>query len=221
MLVDDVEIFQPGSGNRVRNGNFESTANWVFQGNHEGSEYSDSGGGGNENRALLVRSPGRGDPHSNRIRQTILSGLTTPGQATVRARIRWLRGHPEILFRLHGNYMEAVGAAALPTDLGTPGMRNSRWRDNAPPVIRGVSHSPVLPSASQAVTVTAAVNDSDGVEQVTLHYRVDVAGGASGSIRHDRRRRRSGQVGRRWNIFRQHPRSIQRSPRGLFHRSGG
>ena len=182
MLVDDVELFRPGSSNRVRNGDFESTANWVFQGNHEGSIYVDAPGEGNDSRALLVRSPGRGDTHSNRIRQTILSGLATPGQASVRAKIRWLRGHPEILLRLHGNYMEAVGTAQLPTDLGSPGLRNSRWQENAPPVIREVSHSPVLPDASESVTVTATVSDPDGVGEVTLNYRVDISGGATGAI---------------------------------------
>ena len=182
MLVDDVELFRPGSSNRVRNGNFESTTSWVFQGNHEGSEYRAAAGGGNNSQVLLVRSPGRGDTHSNRIRQTILSGLTTPGQATLRARVRWLRGHQEILFRLHGNYMEAVGAAQLPTALGSPGLRNSRWQANAPPVIRDVAHAPILPATSESVTVTAAVSDPDGVAQVTLHYRVDISGGASGAF---------------------------------------
>jgi len=184
MLVDDVEVFRPGSSNRVRNAGFDSTSDWVFQGNHERSRYREAGGNGNDNesRALLVRASGRGDPHSNRIRQTISSGLAAPGTATIRARIRWLRGHPEILFRLRGNYMEAVGRAPLPETLGSPGVRNSRWVANGPPVIRNVSHSPVLPAASQPVTVTAAVSDPDGVDQVMLNYRVDLNGGATGEV---------------------------------------
>jgi hypothetical protein len=180
MLVDDIEVFRPGSSNRVRNAGFESATDWVFQGNHERSKYREASG--NESRALLVKASGRGDPHSNRIRQTISSGLSAPGQATIRARIRWLRGHSEILFRLRGNYMEAVGRAQLPANLGTPGLQNSRWVENGPPVIREVSHSPVLPAASEPVTVTAAVSDPDGIGQVILNYRVDISGGATGEI---------------------------------------
>ncbi|MCP3694329.1 MAG: hypothetical protein GY917_19140, partial [Planctomycetaceae bacterium] len=137
MLVDDVEVFRPGSSNRVRNARFDSDTDWVFQGNHERSRYREASDNGS--RTLLVKASGRGDPHSNRIRQTISSGLAAPGQATIRARIRWLRGHSEILFRLRGNYMEAVGRAQLPANLGTPGLQNSRWVENSPPVIRDVS----------------------------------------------------------------------------------
>ena len=180
MLVDDIEVFRPGSSNRVRNAGFESATDWVFQGNHERSKYREASD--NESRTLLVKASGRGDPHSNRIRQTISSGLAAPGQATIRARIRWLRGHSEILFRLRGNYMEAVGRAQLPANLGTPGLQNSRRVENAPPVIRDVSHSPVLPAASEPVTVTAAVSDPDGVGGVILHYRVDISGGATGEV---------------------------------------
>jgi len=180
MLVDDIEVFRPGSSNRVRNAGFESATGWVFQGNHERSTYREPSG--NESRALLVKASGRGDPHSNRIRQTISSGLAAPGQATIRARIRWLRGHSEILFRLRGNYMEAVGRAQLPANLGTPGLQNSRWVGNSPPVIRDVSHSPVLPEAMEPVRVTAAVSDPDGVGGVILNYRVDINGGDTGGV---------------------------------------
>lgn len=176
MLVDDVELFKPGSRTRVRNGNFESSSNWVFQGNHERSEIVPSGAAGNASRALVVRASGRGDPHSNRIRQTILTGLSVPGQATVRARVRWLRGHPELLFRLAGNSMEAVARASVPENLGTPGQRNSRWRANSAPTITGVTHTPVLPAANQAVSVRATVHDRDGVQEVTLNYRLDLVG---------------------------------------------
>ncbi|MGI9241456.1 MAG: lamin tail domain-containing protein, partial [Verrucomicrobiales bacterium] len=182
MLVDEVELVGPGLSNRVRNGGFESTSNWVFQGNHESSEFSEAGGAGEMGRALLVRAAGRGDTHSNRIRQTISSGLSDPGQATIRAQVRWLRGHSEVLFRLHGNFMEAVGAAKLPSNLGSPGLANSRSLPNAPPVISEVAHAPVLPGASESVVVTTTVTDVDGVGSVMLNYRVDVDGGTSATI---------------------------------------
>lgn len=35
------------------------------------------------------------------------------GTVTLRAKVRWLRGWPEMLFRLHGNHAEATGRLAL------------------------------------------------------------------------------------------------------------
>ncbi len=77
--------------------------------------------------------------------------------------MRWLKGWPEFMLRTRGNYLEAVGRMALPTNLGTPGARNSRAVANAGPAIFDVAHTPVLPAANQAVVVTARITDPDGV----------------------------------------------------------
>src|SRR5688572_7880323 len=62
---------------------------------------------------------------------------------------------------------------AVPRNLGTPGQANSRAAANAAPAIYEVAHTPILPAANQAVTVTARVSDPDQVMGVTLRYRVD------------------------------------------------
>src|SRR6185436_9265024 len=105
----------------------------------------------------------------------LTSSLNPGTTATIRAKVRWLKGNPEILLRLHGNWLEAIGGLSLPQNPGTPGARNSRSVSNAGPAIYNVSHSPVLPAANQAVTVTAAVHDPDGLTSLTLKYRVDPA----------------------------------------------
>lgn len=173
LLVDDVEVSQAGGTNRVRNSDFESTANWVFQGNHVRSSYADVDGG----KALYIRASGRGDPHSNRIRQRMQSNLTVSKDATIRARVRWLRGHPEILFRTLGNHIEVFGRAVVPANLGTPGQQNSIWIANAGPTIERVLHSPVLPAANEPISVTAIVRDRQEIGSVRLIYRNDSTDG--------------------------------------------
>ena len=85
------------------------------------------------------------------------------------------QGHPEILLRLHGNWLEATGNFLTTTALGTPGARNSRYAANAGPAITDVSHSPAQPAGSQSVAVSALVHDPDGVSSLVLNYRVDPA----------------------------------------------
>ena len=69
--------------------------------------------------------------------------------------------------------MEAFGKLQLPTNLGTPGARNSRAATNAPPAVYEVTHAPVLPAAAQPAVVTARVHDPDGVAALVVRYRVD------------------------------------------------
>jgi len=75
--------------------------------------------------------------------------------ATLRAKVRWLKGHPEILLRLKGNWLEATGNILTARNLGTPGAPNSQARPNVGPAVTAVKHSPVVPTASQPVTVCA------------------------------------------------------------------
>jgi hypothetical protein len=62
---------------------------------------------------------------------------------------------------------------SLPTNLGTPGAPNSRRLANSPPAIAEVTHYPPVPAANQTVTVTARVQDPDGVATVQCRYRLD------------------------------------------------
>src|SRR5262249_4664167 len=155
----------------VANGTFDSGANgWFFQGTHDMSYWQASGGfsGG----CLHIVATERGDTGANRVRATLTQTLGNGSTATLRAKVRWLKGSPEILLRLPGNYLEAPGAIVTTRHLGTPGARNSQARANAGPAITDVTHAPVLPAANQAVTVAARVHDPDGLSSLFLKYRV-------------------------------------------------
>jgi hypothetical protein len=173
-LVDRVEVVVNGV-NRVSNGEFENgTAGWFFQGTHRWSR-GESREGFQSARSLRVVASERGDHVANRVRTALTSPIPVGATATIRARVRWLRGHPEILLRLRNGGLEASGRLALPPFVGTPGAPNSRRLDNAPPAITAVQHQPVLPVALEPVRVFARVTDPDGVSPVTLHYRLDPA----------------------------------------------
>lgn len=174
-LVDNLELIASASAT-----NFISAANstfsagqgaWQFRGTHIRSTITNAGGFGG-GTCLYLRASTRGDSIHNRC---VVPIPVPAGVVTLRAKVRWLRGWPEMLFRLHGNHAEATGRLALPSNLGTPGARNSRAVNNAPPAIFAVEHNPVVPAASQAVVVTAAVQDADGVQTVSLKYRLDPA----------------------------------------------
>lgn len=172
-LIDNVQVLTNGV-NLIANSTFEANASgWTAEGTQSQSGHETSEGFGSA-RSYHVRAVDRGDNQINRIRTPLTTTLAagTPN-VTIRANVRWLKGHPEILLRLRGNWLECVGELALPVSPGTPGARNSRFLINAPPAITEVQHSPVLPAAGQAFVVTARVHDPDGLSSLQLRYRLD------------------------------------------------
>ncbi|MCX8155823.1 MAG: lamin tail domain-containing protein [Verrucomicrobiae bacterium] len=173
-LVDDVEVIPAGGTNLVLNGSFNQDASgWFFQGTHCRSSWEPLQGYGGPG-CLYVRASSRGDTGANRIRTRLARTLNAGETATIRARVKWLKGHPEILLRLRGNYLEATGNMLSKSNFGTPG-RASRPLGNGAPVIMDVTHSPVLPTAGQTVRVIARVFDPDGLSALFVRYRVDPA----------------------------------------------
>ncbi|MBN1268053.1 MAG: lamin tail domain-containing protein [Kiritimatiellae bacterium] len=164
-LVDDIDVRRQGGGNRCTNGNFNSgAAGWTIQGNHIQSTATTN---------LHLRATGGGDTSANRIETDLNSDLWEGTNAIISGKARWLCGHPDLLFRLRGNWMEAVCSLDIPADLGTPGAANSRVTNNAPPAVWDVTHAPILPAADEPVVVSARVHDPDNVGNVLLKYRLD------------------------------------------------
>ncbi|MEY2409392.1 MAG: hypothetical protein QOF48_2062 [Verrucomicrobiota bacterium] len=175
-LLDNVEMFAPPAGASVcTNGTFDGgLSTWVLRGDHSRSTWEPASGFPAGGPCLHVRGSARGDSIINRLRVPI-SSFSASGPCTIRYKVRWLRGWPELLVRTHGNYFDCVGRMSIPANLGTPGARNSRAISNAPPAIYEVRHDPVLPLASQGVVVTARRYDPDGVSSLAVRYRIDPA----------------------------------------------
>ncbi len=175
-LVDQVEVIPDGGSNVLANGDFESgTSGWFFQGNQRRSqlETGEAFAGANSLRLIASR---RGDPGPNRARAPLTRTLSSGSKATLRAKVRWLAGHPEFLMRFRGNWLEASARLKVPSNLGTPAAANSQLVANAGPEIEGVSHRPLLPKAGEEIRVFAGVSDSDGLDGVILQYRLDPSG---------------------------------------------
>ena len=172
-LVDNVVVSNStGSGNLIANSTFESGGSgWTAEGNLIRSSLETNGY--SSTRSLHVRASGGGDTGANKIKTSLTSTPSAGNTCTISAQARWLRGNAYLLMRLRGNYLEAVGKLPVPANLGTPGARNSRYTANVGPAISGVSHTPLMPLAGQAVAVRARVDDPDGVSSVQLKYRLD------------------------------------------------
>ncbi len=172
-LLDNVEVIGPGGTNRLANPDFETgTTGWVFQGNH-GATSLEANEGYQSKQSLHIRTTGAGHTGPNRIRVPLRTALAAGQTATLRAKVRWLKGSPTILLRLHGNWLDAPGQILATHSLGTPGAPNTQAVANQGPAITEVSHYPILPAAGQAVTVTARVSDPDGIGTLVLRWRHD------------------------------------------------
>lgn len=171
-LVDDVEVLVNGQ-NRVRNPSFETNSlNWVGQGTHRTTFWETNSGYGSGHSLHLVATD-RGDQVANRVRGALGPAIAINTPVTLRARVRWLSGNPDFLFRLRSGMIEAATRLTIPKNLGTPGAPNSRSKPIVGPAIFNVTHSPVFPSTNVPIRITALVIDPRGVGSVTLQYRVD------------------------------------------------
>lgn len=174
-LIDDVQVLNASGANFIANSSFESGATgWTAEGTEQSSGLENSEGF-NSAKSYRIRAVDRGDNQVNRVRVPLTSALAANTTATIQAKVRWLRGHPQLLFRIRGNWLEAPCEMALPSNLGTPGQRNSRAASNAGPAIAEVIHQPILPADKERVVVTARVDDRNGVSTVSLKYRLDPA----------------------------------------------
>ena len=172
-LIDDVTVFVRGGPNQVSNGTFESNVTgWIWQGNHIQSGWH-TAEGYQSNRSLRLRATGGGDNGANRAKIKLSSAISPGSTVTIRAQGRWLAGHTNVILRLKGNWLEAVGNLVPPPDLGTPGRLNSAYAANSGPAIHDVRHYPILPAVQEPVAITARAHDPDGIGSIELRYRVD------------------------------------------------
>lgn len=170
-VVDEVSVVPDGGTNLLTNGGFESgLGTWRLQGNQSRSSVV-AGAGVGGGQALRLRASDKGEPDGNRVFLPFSPRLAANSRATLSARVRWLRGHPEFLLRFKGGTLETLTRLDVPAALGTPGAPNSRAVANAGPGIREVTHRPLLPAANIPIRVSARLDDPDGIGAATLLWR--------------------------------------------------
>ena len=175
-LVDNIEVDYNGT-NYVSNGTFESglgLTNWSLQGCMVRSSLENSGY--QSSYSLHIRCSDRIWTGDNSCQVALNANSLAAGQTvTLRFKARWLHGWPEALLRLNGNWLEATAAMPVPANLGSPGGTQQPVRDQCRAGhLQRHPHSRV-PAANQPVVVTAQVHDPDGVQNLTLYYRLDPA----------------------------------------------
>jgi hypothetical protein len=115
--------------------------NWALQGCFVRSSQENSGFTGSH--SLHIRCSDRLWTGVNSCQATLnANSLGSGSTATLRFKARWLHGWPEVLLRLNGNWLEATGTLPVPANLGTPGLRNSRYVTN--PFSAALSFSLIL-----------------------------------------------------------------------------
>lgn len=179
-LIDAVEVKAAGGANLVNNPSFEfDTSDWRYMGTHDRSSIESDLDADDGARVLHLRAVDRVQTGMNVIRGALSAAFPKSGTGTIRARVRWLSGSPELLIRTRGNWLEACGAILTTRALGTPGLPNSRAQANGAPAISEVIHQPLLPRSGEKVTVYARINDPDGITKATLAYRVEGQAGTN------------------------------------------
>jgi hypothetical protein len=183
-LVDDVEVIRQGEAqNRIMNPGFDTgIENWTADGTYVLSAHDPVEGFGAAG-SLHVRASGRGLVEMNNgvifldEVNHISTPLTTHGNTgevfTIRAKARWLAGWPVCVLIFEGHWLEAAAPPYVLSNLGSPGLQNSRYLANAGPAIYDVIHEPVLPGAGEPVRVTSRAHDPGGLDTLDLEYRID------------------------------------------------
>lgn len=182
VLIDDIHVIsEPGTGNAaelVTGGNFESGAGgWRLRGTHETSAVvAEPGNAGNH--VLRVKAVGGTDVLHNCIETTLAGNVATvPGREyEISLRAKWQAGANLLNTRLYWNQCAQVTRLNVPSNGGTPGAANSAAIANSGPTFTSLNHTPAVPAASQACTVSINAADPDNVASVQLFYAVD--GGA-------------------------------------------
>ena len=146
-LVDDVEVVPQGGANIIGNPSFNSgLSGWTLQGNQERSGWASRRGHGWQRMFARARERTRRYRGQSHL-APFTAGLNSGSTATIRAKVRWLKGHPEVLLRLHGSWLDATTNILTTLALGTPAAPNSRALENIGPAIVNVSHAPLLPAS--------------------------------------------------------------------------
>ena len=185
LLLRDISLTREGSGNLITTGdatshNGTSAAGFLCTGTHSQSDTLPRAGAtitGDPGFHLI--STGTGDTKNNKA-EVDCTGIAKDNILTLTFQARWISGLPLLIAQTWDRSFGTVFRLPIPNNLGTPGAANSARRATAPPTVDQLAHSPVVPTSTQTVVVTARVASAAGAPTVELVRRVDtVAGNAA------------------------------------------
>lgn len=182
VLLDDISVIEDPDGSRIQliqNGSFNSGTDetWRIIGNHRHSRViTDPHDPGNY--VLHLIATGYTEHMHNHAETTLKDGpqyitIKNSTEYEISFKAKWISGSNQLNTRLYFNRLPWTTAIEVPQLSGTPGARNLRYEDNIGPTFSQFSHSPILPDASEAVTVSVAAQDPNGVQSCTLWWAVE------------------------------------------------
>ena len=179
--IDDISVVQSPSNAPVQliaNGNFENgLTGWRNVGNHSRSRVEndpDSAG----NHVLHLIATGPQEHMHNHLEATLTGGLSVINGALyeISFRARHIAGNNRLNTRLYFNRVARSTELTAAVLNGTPGAQNSRYATNVGPAFAQFQHSPVVPAANAAVTVSVVAQDAQGVTNCQVWWSAN--GGA-------------------------------------------
>lgn len=182
VLVDDVSVIEDPAGTPVQfiqNGTFESDtvgqppAKWRCLGTHKFSTVVNDPDGAGKVLKIVATSEFE---HTYNCCSTTNAGnrvINTTKNYQISFRAKWLRGSPQLNSRLYLNRAARTTILGQPGTTGTPGAVNSTYVSNDAPTFDRLRHSPVIPTATVPVRISADVSDPDGVAGAALLYSVN------------------------------------------------
>ena len=182
VLVDDVRVTEDPDGipvQLIQNGSFESDtvgqppAKWRCLGTHKlSSVVNDPDGPG---KVFKIVATAEFEHTYNCCSTTNAANrvINTTKTYEISYRAKWLRGSPQLNSRLYLNRCARTSILAQPATTGTPGAVNSTRLANTGPTCDRLRHSPVIPTATVPVRISADVSDPDGLASAKLFYSVN------------------------------------------------
>ncbi len=172
--LDDVSVVEDPDGaaiELVQDGSFDAgeAAGWRIIGNHRHSEVvvdpDDP-----ENGVLRLVASGATE-HMHNHAETTLAGPVRNGVVyEIAYRARWIGGSDQLNSRLYFNRLARTVRLGRPELGGTPGARNSTFRENIGPTYTAFGHRPAVPAPGVPIPVSVVASDPDGVAEVRLWW---------------------------------------------------
>ncbi|MEY3210592.1 MAG: hypothetical protein RIT28_1073, partial [Pseudomonadota bacterium] len=177
VLLDDLSVIEDPDGAAIQllpNGGFDQESDrWRLLGNHRHSEIVPDPDDPSDPVLRLVATGPTGHMHNHA--ETTLQRPVGSGEYEVSFRARWVSGSNQVNTRLYFNRLPKTTLVAQPTLSGTPGAPNSTSVDNLGPTFNDLQADVAVPAPGEPVVITVAVDDPDGVAEVTLWSAVDGA----------------------------------------------
>ena len=173
-ILSDVELRKDGTGpNVLTNANKfsltgKSDTGWLWQGNHWASKL--------EGNQLHIISEGHGDNRVNRV-EIDTPMLVKSNAYELKFTARWVNGSHLLVAHTWDWSVAKVFQLDVPSNLGTPGKKNSRALPTPAAQAENLAHYPAVPRTTDTVKITVRVTSATPGATATLYHRAPDANG--------------------------------------------